>query len=188
MTGARQAGASHAAIGAHLILVGLPGAGKSTLGPLVARAQGCPFVDLDTEIERVAGASVRQIFERSGEAGFRAMERERTQALQSAPASIVSPGGGWITQPDVVALLRPPSRILYLRVSPSTALTRMGNEVRARPLLSGDDPLEALVSLEARRRSAYSSADAMLDTESLTLQELVSKTAALASSWGVGVG
>lgn len=174
--------------GAHLILVGLPGAGKSTLGPLVARMQDCPFIDLDREIERAAGATVSQIFDDGGEEAFRAWERERTLALRSAPPSIIAPGGGWITQPDVVALLRPPSRILYLRVSPRTALARMGNEVRSRPLLTGDDPLAALVSLERRRGGAYSLADAVLDTESLTLQELVSKTAALASSWGVGVG
>lgn len=188
MSGPSRDLAARGTLGAHLILVGLPGAGKSTLGPLVARAQQCPFVDLDTDIERAAGQSVQEIFDRLGEEGFRAMERERTRALKTAPPAVIAPGGGWVTQPDVVALLRPPSRILYLRVSPRTALARMGNEVRTRPLLSGDDPLAALVSLERRRREAYDRADAVLDTESLTLQELVSKTAALASSWGVGIG
>jgi shikimate kinase len=175
-------------LGSHVILVGLPGAGKSTLGPLVARAVDCPFVDLDVDIERAAGERVRDIFARGGESAFRAWERERTLALQSAPSSIVAPGGGWITQPDVVALLRPPSRILYLRVSPAAALARLGNEVQSRPLLSGEDPLSALVFLERERGRAYDQADAVLDTESLTLQELVSRATALASSWGVGVG
>lgn len=175
-------------LGSHLILVGLPGAGKSTLGPLVARRMGSTFVDLDDDIERTAGRRVSEIFARGGESAFRHWERERTLALKTVPASIVAPGGGWITQPEVVALLRPPSRIVHLRVSPRTALARMGNEVRARPLLSGDDPLSALVSLERTRVGAYDLADAVLDTESLTLQELVSKAAALASSWGVGIG
>jgi hypothetical protein len=64
----------------------------------------------------------------------------------------------------------------------------MGNEVSDRPLLKGADPLGALVSLERERRDAYAVADAVLDTETLTLQELVSRGTALASSWGVGVG
>ncbi len=177
-----------AGLGAHLILVGLPGAGKSTLGPLVARELAVRFVDLDVEIERAAGESVATIFARGGESAFRRWEHDQTERLRSATSSIVAPGGGWITQPDVVALLRPPSRIVYLRVLPATALARMGNEVRSRPLLSGKDPLSVLTSLERRRGDVYRTADAVLDTESLTLQELVSRTAALASSWGVAVG
>jgi shikimate kinase len=176
------------AVAAHLILVGLPGAGKSTLGPLLAAGLGRPFVDLDREIEAATGRSIAAIFADGGEPSFRRAEREATERLRSAPASIVAPGGGWITQPDVVARICPPSRILHLHVRPATALSRMGNEVSDRPLLKGADPLGALVSLERERRDAYAVADAVLDTETLTLQELVSRGTALASSWGVGVG
>ena len=91
-------------------------------------------------------------------------------------------------QPGVAALLCPPGRILHLRVSPATAIERMGNEVALRPLLRGSDPLATLTALERERRPSYDAADAVLDTEALSLQELVSQAAALASSWGVGVG
>jgi shikimate kinase len=173
---------------AHLVFVGLPGAGKSTLGPLVAARLGIPFVDLDREVEALAGRPVPEIFALDGEATFRAMEREATRQLVQRPPTVVAPGGGWITQGEAVALLRPPGRIIHLRVSPRAALERMGKAVALRPLLAQADPLAALEALEGVRRSAYATADAVLDTETLSLQELVAQSAALASGWGVGVG
>lgn len=158
------------------------------MGERLASHLGVPFVDLDREIEREAGQSVAEIFARDGEGGFRALEREATRRLALAPSGVVSPGGGWITQPDVVSLLRPPARIVHLRVSPATALARMGNEVGLRPLLRGSDPLAQLARLERERAAAYATADAVLDTETLALQELVSRAAELATSWGVGIG
>lgn len=172
----------------HLVLVGLPGAGKSTLAPLLGERLGLQVVDLDREIERASKKSVAEIFAKEGEGAFRRWEREVTARLAGRPSSVVSPGGGWITQPAVVALLCPPGRIIHLRVSPATALQRMGNEVGLRPLLRGADPLASLTALERERRASYGIADAVLDTEALSLQELVSRAATLASSWGVGVG
>ncbi len=172
----------------HILLVGLPGAGKSTLAPLLAERLGITFVDLDQEIARATGRSVAEIFALDGEAIFRRLEREATERLVTSPSSVVSPGGGWITQPDVVALVRPPGRIIHLRVSPPVALARMGQSVSQRPLLSRPDPLAALEAIWAARGKSYATADAVLDTETLSLQELVSQSAALASAWGVGVG
>jgi shikimate kinase len=172
----------------HLVLVGLPGAGKSTVGPLVADRLGIAFVDLDLEVAERAGRPVPEIFALDGEATFRSLEREATRQLVGRRSCVVSPGGGWVTQPDVVALLRPPGRIIHLHVSPATAIARMGGDVAKRPLLSGGDPLAALQAIAGARESAYATADAVLDTETLSLQELVVQSAALASGWGVGVG
>ena len=172
----------------HLVLVGLPGAGKSTVGPLVAQTLGLPFVDLDLVIEAGAERSVGEIFALDGESTFRRLEREATAQLALRPSLVLSPGGGWMTQPDVVALLRPPGRIIHLAVSSEAALARMGNEVTRRPLLGCNNPLHALDDLRRRRAAAYATADAVVDTETLTIQELVAHLVVLATAWGVGVG
>lgn len=174
--------------GAHLILVGLPGAGKSTLGPLVAQRLGSPFVDLDAEIERHQGRSIAEIFSKDGEGRFRQLEHLLTERVALRSNLVLSPGGGWIIQPTLPALLRPPGRIIHLDVTPATALARLGSAVGARPLLASADPSAILGHLHVVRAPAYGTADAVLDTETLDLQELVDQIAALAVAWGVGVG
>jgi shikimate kinase len=166
----------------HIVLVGLPGAGKTTVGQAAAAALGWPFVDLDAEIERRSGMSVAAIFERHGEAHFRALERDATEELIGAPPAVVAPGGGWMTVPETVALLRPTACIIYLRVTPATALRRLGAGYRTRPLLGGEPmgPAAAIEGLYARRRGAYEAADRMLDTELLIEQGVIDKVVQLA--------
>ena len=89
----------------HLILVGLPGSGKTTVGQAVAEKTGRTFLDLDLEIERREGESISQIFGEKGEEYFRRRERELTAELRLVGNMIVSPGGGWMMNPDVVALV-----------------------------------------------------------------------------------
>src|SRR6185503_21374153 len=83
----------------HLVLVGLPGAGKTSVGKPLAEALGCPFVDVDAEIERREGKTVREIFAELGEPHFRKREREITKNLRDKPAAVVAPGGGWVADP-----------------------------------------------------------------------------------------
>lgn len=174
--------------GAHLILVGLPGAGKTTLGQLVAQRLGSPFVDLDRLIEASERRSVSEIFAAHGEAHFRALERRATETMVGVPNSVLAPGGGWVTQPDLLARLRPPGRIIHLEVSPEGAVARMGNDIAARPLLSASDPVAVVRALAESRGAAYARADAVLNTESIDLQALVEQIAMLAVAWHVGVG
>ena len=168
-----------------MILVGLPGSGKSTVGAAVAATLGRPFVDLDEEIVRHAGRSITSIFAEDGEAAFRALERRATLDLRGAAASVVAPGGGWVTDPATVALLRPPARMAYLKVSPAEAARRLGGEVRSRPLLR-DNPVVALERLLAARQGAYGGADCVIDTEVLSLQEVTASVAALVQTAGKG--
>ena len=172
----------------HLILVGLPGAGKTTVGEAVAEWLGRPFLDFDREIESRAGLSVSQLFERFGEAEFRRRERELTLELAALAGMILAPGGGWVTDPSAVALLRPPGRIIHLSVSPETALRRLseGHEVDRRPLLSAGDPLATMRELFRRRAAAYRSADSVVDTEDKTPQQVIQEIVSLASSDGRG--
>ena len=163
----------------HVILVGLPGCGKTTVGRAVAQRLDRPFLDLDEEIERREGESIGRIFAGRGEAYFRHLERQLTEELRESGGMIVSPGGGWVANPGVVALLRPPGRLVYLRVRPATALERLGTSSALRPLLSRPDPLAELERLHVARKAGYESADWVVDTELYGLQRVIEEVAGL---------
>jgi shikimate kinase len=164
-----------------LILVGLPGVGKTTIGKEVARKLGRPFLDFDQEIERRSGMAVREIFRVKGEEHFRELEFGLTKELSSTGGMVLSPGGGWITQSKSVELLRSAGRIIYLRASPEAVARRL-RRVETRPLLAGRDPVVALRELYQKRRVLYETADAVLDTERLARQQLIAKVVELAST------
>jgi shikimate kinase len=164
----------------HVILVGLPGSGKSTVGRRVARRLGRPFVDFDSEIERREGKSVAQIFAQVGEPGFRALELALTKELAQTSGMILAPGGGWTTIPGATALLRPPARMIYLRVKAEVAIGRILRGRRIRPLLQTADPLETLKKLLAEREAGYLQADHVIDVEVVKSQQLIATIARLA--------
>jgi shikimate kinase len=165
----------------HLILVGLPGVGKSTIGRAAARQLGRPFLDFDQEIERRSGMSIREIFRLKGEDHFRGQEFELTKELSATGGMVLSPGGGWITQKSSVELLRSAGRIIYLRASPEAVAKRL-RRVETRPLLAGRDPVVALRELYAKRQALYETADMVLDTERIARQQLIAKLVELAST------
>jgi shikimate kinase len=165
----------------HLILVGLPGVGKTTIGRAAARRLGRQFLDFDEEIERRAGMNVREIFRLKGEEHFRAEELALTKELSGTGGMVLSPGGGWITQSGSVELLRSAGRIIYLRASPESVARRL-RKVETRPLLAGRDPVVALRELYAKRRALYETADVIIDTERLARQQLIAKVVELAST------
>lgn len=175
-------------IDGHLVLVGLPGAGKSTVGKAVARELGRPFLDFDTEIEHRTGLTVARIFAERGEPAFRALEVELTRELAAAPPMVLAPGGGWVTNVVVMDLLRPPGRIIHLRVSPAEALRRLARARVVRPLLAQADPAVTLQALWEARRPLYERADAELDVEVVDGKELIDSVVALAHDAGPGVG
>lgn len=168
------------ALRGHVVLVGLPGAGKTTAGRLAAARLGVPFLDFDEEIERREGATVAALFATRGEPAFRALERALTVEVRESDPMVLAPGGGWIGNPDVVALLRPPGRIIHLRVPPAVALRRLGTARNTRPLLQVTDPEAAMAQLYERREGLYGAADAVIDTELLAPQEVALKIAELA--------
>ena len=168
----------------HVILVGLPGCGKTTVGRGVAQRTGRSFLDIDLEIERREGRSIGQIFAEMGEPYFRQKEREVTEELRLVGNMIVAPGGGWVADPEVVALVRPPSQLIYLKVRPATALERLGTTRSLRPLLMRPDPLDELDRLLKARKAAYESADHVIDAELLSMQRVIDKVIELASIEG----
>lgn len=160
--------------------MGLPGSGKSTVGRRVARRLGRRFLDFDSEIERREGKSIAQIFAEVGEPGFRALELELTRELASMNGMVLAPGGGWTTIPGATALLRPPARMIYLRVRAEIAIGRILRGRRIRPLLQTADPLETLKALLADREAGYLQADHVVDVEVVKSQQLIATIARLA--------
>ena len=148
----------------------------------MAARLGRPFLDFDAELERRTGRTVPELFAERGEEVFRALERSLTEELARARPMVLAPGGGWVTNGGVVALLRPPARIIYLAARPETVLRRMGARRAARPLLRGPDPLAALRELLGAREALYRVADAVVETDLLDIQEVIEKVAALATS------
>ena len=141
------------------VLVGLPGAGKSTVGRIVAQALDWDFVDLDAEIERRAGRSIADLFATEGESAFRTLERELTLELCSGSRLVVAPGGGWAAQPGHLDQLPPDSAVIWLQVSPAEAIRRLRGSPVERPLLAGADPVGALEALAEQRTEHYAQAD-----------------------------
>ncbi len=159
---------------AHVILVGLPGSGKTTVGRRVAKRLRRNFVDLDIEIERTIGKKVAEIFQSEGEEAFREYEARASLAIAAEPPAVVAPGGGWATNSLARAHLHGRGRIIYLRVDGQVALDRMGRRVALRPLLVAGDAAARMADLAERRGPIYEAcADIVIDTSRLTRDEVV---------------
>jgi len=160
-----------------VVLVGLPGAGKTTVARLAAGLLDALWYDLDHEIETAQGASVQKLFETRGEQHFRALEREMMARILAGPPSIIATGGGWAAQPGNLAAVGPAALSLYMSVSPEVAAARLG-AAGDRPLLAGD-PLPRLRELLAVREEHYRRAD--LEVEAGSAPDLVAHAVAVAA-------
>lgn len=167
----------------HLILIGLPGSGKSTVGSRVAEDLGAPLFDIDSLLVREMGMSVEQIFGMVGEARFREMEHKAVLAAVAAeePAVIV-PGGGWAAQPGHMHGAREFALLIYLRCLPTTASKRV-DQGAVRPLLQGTDPTARMRKLLELREPFYKLADLEVVAER-GLPEVVAGVVDVARSHG----
>lgn len=156
-----------------VVLVGFMAAGKSTVGRALAERLGWPFVDFDDVIEARTGASIPEIFRTQGEAAFRAMEARLTDEFGCARQVVLAPGGGWITQPDLLDGLCPGSFVVWLRISPEEAVRRAMRDVVHRPLLAGSDPLAKARLLLDEREPLYYLADAAVDVDGRAVDDIV---------------
>lgn len=168
----------------HVVLVGLPGSGKTTVGRGVAEQLARVFLDLDQEIERREGSDIATIFAEKGEPYFREKERNITAELAEIGGLVISPGGGWIANADALSMLRGRARVIYLKARPETALKRMGASRTSRPILVRPDPLGELKRLLSERQPAYERADHVIDTERMSAQQVIANVVELATGRG----
>lgn len=152
-----------------VVLVGMMCSGKSAVGAALAELLGWAHVDLDRDIEQHAGRSVREIFAAEGEPAFRGMEAEATRRMAGRTRIVLSPGGGWITNPALLDSLGPGTFAVWLQVSPEEAVRRSGDAPGERPLLAGRDPLGALRRLGAEREQFYARAHLVVPTDGLSV-------------------
>lgn len=143
--------------GRSIVLVGLMGAGKSSVGRRLAARLGMPFVDADDEIERAAGMSVSEIFARLGEPAFRDGERRVIARIIAGPPCVLATGGGAFVNDATRALILAEATAIWLDADIDTLVSRVGRR-NSRPLLVGKDPRAVLESLAAARNPLYAEA------------------------------
>ncbi|MEM4408524.1 MAG: shikimate kinase [Candidatus Caldarchaeum sp.] len=161
-----------------IVLIGMMGAGKTTVGRRVAERLGWRFVDVDEEIMRVAGMGVGQIFEELGEEWFRARESEILFQCVGGGYVVVSAGGGAPLLEKNWEAFRGIGVVIYLRADLPTLLSRVGSG-EDRPLLRGD-VRKRLWKLLEERKSVYERADWILDVDALDVDAVVHRVFAIA--------
>lgn len=165
-----------------LVLVGFMGAGKTTVGRIVARLLRWRFVDVDEEIVRREGASIAEIFCDRGEPAFRVIERRLTAELSTGSHTVLAPGGGWIQQPGARESLPASALVVWLRVSPEEAVRRLAHSSIERPLLAGHDPLLRARVLLAERQPAYVRAGRAIETDGRNPEDIAREIASILRS------
>jgi shikimate kinase len=154
----------------NIYLVGLMGAGKTTIGRVLAKRLGMSFVDSDHEVEARTGVRIPTIFEIEGEAGFRRREAQVIADLAADGGIVVATGGGVVLDPENRQNIKTSGFVAYLNVPPHLLHERTRHD-KSRPLLQVDDPLAKLKELHARRDPLYREvADLVVDGSRLNAQ------------------
>lgn len=162
-----------------ILLVGLPGAGKSTVGPLVARRLGTNFVDFDRVIEARAGKDIARIFMDDGEATFRRLEATVGAEQLAGPPAVLAPGGGYVLEEAARRMALEKTLVVYLETSPAVAARRLAGSTD-RPLLKGFEPTLRLRQLLEQREAVYLEAHERVTTDDLTPESVAGRVAELA--------
>ncbi len=167
----------------HVILVGLPGAGKTTVGRLVAERLAVPFTDLDDLVAARAGKSLQRLFAEEGEPAFRALEAALGAAQLALPPGVLAPGGGWFLDPAQRRLALERGYAVYLRTSPGVAARRLAGS-GGRPLLMGFEPTLRLRQLLEQRDVVYLEAPGQVTTDDQTPAAVAEQVVQLARGEG----
>ena len=167
----------------HVILVGLPGAGKSSVGPRVASLLDAPFADFDVLIEARAGKNIPAIFAEDGEAAFRKLEATIGAEQLAGEPAVLAPGGGYFMDAAHRRLSLTLGCVVFLEVAPATAAARLAGAAE-RPLLKGFEPALRLRQILEQREALYLEAPGRVSTDGRTPDEVAVEVAKLARSMG----
>ena len=157
----------------NIILVGMPGCGKTTIGALLAeKLPDYVHIDLDSVIERTAGMKISDIFEKYSENYFRKLEYDTIKLCCAGSKRIISTGGGAFENPDNRATLLKFGKVFYLKTNPDILYDRLKDD-SARPLLQKENPKEILNNMLKKREQNYIKAHYIIDTDLLDLNEII---------------
>ncbi|MGH8925778.1 MAG: shikimate kinase [Acidimicrobiia bacterium] len=165
-----------------LWLIGMMGAGKSTLGRIIADRKGWKYIDTDEVVTETAGRDISELFATEGEAGFRRRESEAIALVSSHPGAVVATGGGAILAEANVDTMRRTGLIFWLQAEPATLAARIAGEEKqgSRPLIFDDDVEQTLRGMLDDRQNAYrTAADFVISTDLLSPEEAVDLVEAL---------
>lgn len=155
----------------NVFLCGFMATGKSSVGKRLAELMHYQFLDMDTIIEAETGVSIPMIFETRGEAAFRSMEANLVRRLADRTGCVVATGGGTISNPSNLEILKDCGTVVTLTADPQTILARVGSG-EDRPMLDVDDKEKRLAELMEKRAEAYAQADITVDTSSRSIDEV----------------
>jgi XRE family aerobic/anaerobic benzoate catabolism transcriptional regulator len=160
-------------------LLGLRGAGKSTVGAALAKRLGVPFVELDAVVEEAAGLPLAEVFAVHGEAAYRRLEREALERfLAEGRPAVLAAGGGLVTDPETYGLLRRSCTTVWLRARPEEHMLRVSRQGDLRPMARRSDAMAELTALLAARAPLYAEADHVVDTSGLPVERVVERVRA----------
>ncbi len=164
-----------------IALVGLRGAGKSTLGRMLAQRLGVPFIELNRVVEQDYGASIPDLIEMSGLATFRRYERTCLErVIAEHPAAVIATAGGIVSNPETYALLLRRTHTIWIKAQPDEHMRRVMAQGDFRPMAQNREAMADLIAILDARRGDYSRAQAELDTSGDTVEQSFAKLALIA--------
>jgi shikimate kinase len=158
-----------------IVLVGMMGVGKSSIGRRVAARLGVRFVDADMEIEKAAGTTIADIFARHGEASFRSGEARVIARLLDGGPQVLATGGGAVMNPETRAAIKAKGVSIWLNADADVLMRRISKRKHERPMLHTDDPLATLRALLVEREPAYAESDLTVQSREVPHEAIVTE-------------